>query len=111
MGGLVRYWHRWHRPKWISELGRYSWGHTIGLDLGEVWRFVTWAYGAPRTYAVVYASTIDPGDEWGRTLLADSEFTTALDGWVRRRMIEHYEVAERGAELGRQLGLLPQRSG
>jgi hypothetical protein len=46
----------------ISELGRYSWGHTIGLDLGEVWKFVTWAYGAPRTYAVVYASPIEPDD-------------------------------------------------
>jgi len=39
-------------------------------------------------------------DEWGRAWLSDSEFTTALDGWVRRRMIEHYEVAERRAELG-----------
>jgi len=49
----------WHV---VSEIGRYSWEHTIGLDLGEIWKFVTWSYGAPHTYAVVYASPIEPGD-------------------------------------------------
>jgi hypothetical protein len=54
--GPPRDW-EWHV---VSEIGRYSWGHTIGLDLGEIWKFVTWSYGAPRTYAVVYASPIEP---------------------------------------------------
>jgi hypothetical protein len=44
----------------ISEIGRYAWGHTIGLNLGETWQFVTWAYDTSRTYAVTYAPTIDP---------------------------------------------------
>jgi len=46
----------------ISEIGRYAWGHTIGLDLGETWQFMTWAYGAPRVYTVAYAPPIDPKD-------------------------------------------------
>jgi len=56
--GPPRDW-EWHV---VSEIGRYSWDHTIGVDLGEIWKFVTWAYGAPRTYAVVYALPIEPGD-------------------------------------------------
>jgi hypothetical protein len=56
--GPPRDW-EWHV---VSEIGRYSWDHTIGLDLGEIWKFVTWILGAPRTYAVVYASPIEPGD-------------------------------------------------
>jgi len=35
--------------------------------------------------------------EWRRTWLSDAAFTSALDGWVRRRMIEHHEVAKRQA--------------
>lgn len=42
----------------ISETGRYAWGHTVGLDLGETWQFTTWAYGAPRVYSVVLAPPI-----------------------------------------------------
>jgi hypothetical protein len=42
----------------LSDVGRYGWGHTIGLDLHEPWRFVTWMYGAPRTYSVAYGPLI-----------------------------------------------------
>jgi hypothetical protein len=46
----------------LSEAGVYTWGHTIGLNLGEPWRFVTWAFGAPRVYSVAYAKPLAPGD-------------------------------------------------
>ena len=41
----------------VSEIGRYTWGHTIGLNLGEAWQFVTSEYG--RIYTVAYAAPID----------------------------------------------------
>ena len=43
----------------LSEAGTYTWGHTIGLNLDEPWRFVTWAFGPPRVYAVAYAPLMD----------------------------------------------------
>jgi hypothetical protein len=46
----------------LSEAGVYTWGHTIGLNLQEPWRFVTWAWGAPRVYAVQYAPALAPGE-------------------------------------------------
>jgi hypothetical protein len=47
----------------LSEAGTYTWGHTIGLNLGEPWRFGTWAFaGGPRVYAVAYAPLIAPSD-------------------------------------------------
>lgn len=46
----------------LSEAGTYTWGHTIGLNLDEPWRFVTWAFGAPREYSVAYAPLIAPED-------------------------------------------------
>jgi len=46
----------------LSDVGRYGWGHTIGLDLHEPWTFVTWTYGAPRTYRVAYGPLIDRND-------------------------------------------------
>lgn len=46
----------------LSEAGVYTWGHTIGLNLREPWRFATWVFGAPRVYTVVYASPIAPRD-------------------------------------------------
>lgn len=46
----------------LSEAGVYTWGHTIGLNLRERWRFVTWAFGAPRVYTVAYAEPLAPGD-------------------------------------------------
>lgn len=38
-----------HDWTWValSEAGVYTWGHTIGLNLKEPWRFVTWKFGAP----------------------------------------------------------------
>jgi hypothetical protein len=44
----------------LSEAGVYTWGHTIGLNLNEPWRFVTWEFGPPRVYAVAYASPLPP---------------------------------------------------
>jgi hypothetical protein len=46
----------------LSEAGVYTWGHTIGLNLREPWRFVTWAFGVPRVYQVAYAELLAPGD-------------------------------------------------
>jgi hypothetical protein len=46
----------------LSEAGVYTWGHTIGLNLREPWRFVTWDFGAPRVYRVAYADPLVPGD-------------------------------------------------
>ena len=46
----------------LSEAGTYTWGHTIGLNLGEAWRFVTWRFGAARVYTVAYAPSLDPKD-------------------------------------------------
>ena len=46
----------------LSEAGVYTWGHTIGLNLREPWRFVTWAFGTPRVYLVTYAEPLAPGD-------------------------------------------------
>ena len=46
----------------LSDVGRYGWGHTIGLDLKEPWQFVSWAYGAPRTYSVAYGPLITRDD-------------------------------------------------
>lgn len=46
----------------LSEAGVYTWGHTIGLNLREPWRFVTWAFGAPRVYTVAYADPLTPSD-------------------------------------------------
>jgi hypothetical protein len=46
----------------LSEAGVYTWGHTIGLNLNESWRFVTWAFGAPRVYTVEYAPAVEPRD-------------------------------------------------
>lgn len=46
----------------LSEAGVYTWGHTIGLNLREPWRFVTWAFSAPRVYTVAYADPLAPGD-------------------------------------------------
>jgi hypothetical protein len=46
----------------LSEAGIYTWGHTIGLNLGEPWRFVTWALGQPRIYSVAYAPALSPGE-------------------------------------------------
>lgn len=46
----------------LSEAGVYTWGHTIGLNLREPWRFVTWDFGAPRIYQVAYAELIAPDD-------------------------------------------------
>jgi len=42
----------------LSEAGVYTWGHTIGLNLREPWRFVTWAFGTPRVYAIAYAEPL-----------------------------------------------------
>lgn len=46
----------------LSEAGIYTWGHTIGLNLREPWRFVTWALGASRVYTVAYADPIALSD-------------------------------------------------
>ena len=46
----------------LSQAGVYTWGHTIGLNLREPWRFVTWAFGAPREYDVEYADPLVPDD-------------------------------------------------
>ena len=46
----------------LSEAGVYTWGHTIGLNLNEPWRFVTWDFGAPRVYTVAYANPVAPDD-------------------------------------------------
>jgi hypothetical protein len=46
----------------LSEAGVYTWGHTIGLNLQEHWRFATWAFGTQRIYRVVYADPLVPGD-------------------------------------------------
>ena len=46
----------------LSEAGVYTWGHTIGLNLRESWRFVTWAFGSPRVYTVEYAEPLDPSE-------------------------------------------------
>jgi len=37
-------------------------------------------------------------DEWSRTWLADASYASALDGWVRRRMVEHHEAVGRQAD-------------
>ena len=44
----------------LSEAGVYTWGHTIGLNQHEPWRFVTWIFGAPRVYSVAYAELLAP---------------------------------------------------
>lgn len=49
----------------LSEAGVYTWGHTIGLNLHEPWRFVTWQFGAPRVYAVAYADLLSSKDIQG----------------------------------------------
>jgi hypothetical protein len=36
--------------------------------------------------------------EWGRTWLADAAYTSTLDGWVRRRMVEHHAAVGRQAD-------------
>jgi hypothetical protein len=46
----------------LSQAGVYTWGHTIGLNLHEPWRFVTWSFGSPRVYKVDYAESLAPGD-------------------------------------------------
>jgi hypothetical protein len=46
----------------LSHAGVYTWGHTIGLNLHEPWKFVTWELGPPRVYEVGYADPLPPGD-------------------------------------------------
>lgn len=36
-------------------------------------------------------------DEWRATWLSDAAYTSTLDGWARRRMIEHHRAADREA--------------
>lgn len=53
-----------HDWTWValSEAGVYTWGHTIGLNLREPWRFVTWAFGSPRVYRIAYADLLAPNE-------------------------------------------------
>jgi hypothetical protein len=50
--------------RWValSEAGVYTWGHTIGLNLREPWRYVTWTFGSPRVYHVMYANPLEPSE-------------------------------------------------
>jgi len=42
----------------LSEAGKATYAHTLGMTRGERWRFATWAFGEPRIYAVEYAEPL-----------------------------------------------------
>lgn len=50
----------------LSTAGLHTYSHTIGLNNREPWRFVTWAFGAPRTYVAQYAEPL-PYERVART--------------------------------------------
>ena len=43
----------------LSDAGIYTYGHTIGLNLGERWRFIAWDDGRPSVYSVQYGEPLD----------------------------------------------------
>lgn len=47
----------------LSEAGTYTYGHTIGLNRGESWRFVRWVGGEQRVYEASYTDDWLPPEE------------------------------------------------
>lgn len=44
----------------ISEAATYTYGHTIGLNRGERWKFVRWIDGGPVSFEATYADLLPP---------------------------------------------------
>lgn len=44
----------------LSEAGRYTWAHSLGLLQGESWRLAVWAGNAVRVYEAAYADLLPP---------------------------------------------------